>query len=127
MPTYGYKCTSEVCSSIMEDQSSMSLFKDHHPSCIVCGSVSNYVWVPSVPQVAFKDGPSGGWVSKGLRFQNIEPNSLLRQNADKTRDLAHRSKHCRIIRAKKLVLGPRLKESLEIRTGLRVPPRTTRL
>ena len=69
MPTYSYKCSSEDCSNVMEDQSSMSLFKDHHPSCVVCGSISNYVWVPSVPQVAFKDGPSGSWVSKGLRFQ----------------------------------------------------------
>lgn len=47
----------------------MSTFKEHHPECSECKAVCNYIWVPSVPQVAFKDGPSGSWVSKGLRFK----------------------------------------------------------
>ena len=47
----------------------MSSFKEHTPLCERCNSVCNYIWVPSVPQVAFKDGPSGSWVSKGLRFK----------------------------------------------------------
>lgn len=69
MPTYSYKCTNESCSHIREDSSSMSKFKEYHPECSECKSPCDYIWVPSVPQVAFKDGPSGSWVSKGLRFK----------------------------------------------------------
>ncbi len=47
----------------------MSSFKEHHPNCTNCGSICNYHWVPSVVQVAFKDGPSGGWPSKANHFK----------------------------------------------------------
>jgi hypothetical protein len=45
----------------------MSAFRDHHPPCTVCGTVCNYFYVPSIPQVVFKDGPTGSWPSKGDR------------------------------------------------------------
>lgn len=67
MPTYSYRCTS--CEEIREDDSTMSGFKDHHPECLSCKSPCDYIYVPSVPQVAFKDGASGSWPSKGGRFQ----------------------------------------------------------
>lgn len=47
----------------------MSSFKDHHPECPLCGTQCNYEFVATVPQIAFKDGPTGSWVSKGLRYQ----------------------------------------------------------
>lgn len=47
----------------------MSSFKEHHPACPKCGSVCNYVYTPTVCQVALKDGPTGSWPSKGMRFQ----------------------------------------------------------
>jgi hypothetical protein len=69
MPTYSYKCTAESCDNIQEDTASMKTYEDHHPACVVCGSVCNYVWVPSVPYVSFIDGPTGSWPSKGDRFK----------------------------------------------------------
>lgn len=84
MPIYSYKCTKEECGNITEDRASMSDFKDHTTGCSVCGSVSTYVWVPSVPQVSFLDGPSGSWPSKGNRFKKYRAqqsaNAERRQN-----------------------------------------------
>lgn len=69
MPTYFYRCSSPECNELREDDASMSSFKEHHPHCELCGAQCNYEFVATVPQVAFKDGPSGSWVSKGLRYQ----------------------------------------------------------
>jgi len=69
LPIYGYSCT--ACEKVHEGEASMSSFKEHHPNCPSCGSTCNYVWIPSVPQVALKDGPSGSWPSKGERFKNF--------------------------------------------------------
>lgn len=68
MPTYEYACPS--CQSHREDDASMSSFKDHHPPCLECGGPCDYTFVPTVVQVAFKDGPSGSWPSKGEHFKN---------------------------------------------------------
>lgn len=68
MPTYEYECT--ACKSRREDDASMSSFKEHHPPCLECGSPCDYTFVPTVVQVAFKDGPSGSWPSKGEHFKN---------------------------------------------------------
>lgn len=47
----------------------MSVFKQHEPPCTECGKICKYIYIATVPQVAFKDGPSGSWPSKGNRFQ----------------------------------------------------------
>lgn len=49
----------------------MSVFKDHHPTCESCSSPCDYIAILSVPQVAFKDGPSGSWPSKVGRFKDF--------------------------------------------------------
>ncbi len=67
MPTYHYSCT--ACEVVREDVASMRDFKEHEPACEKCGAVCRYVYVPTVPQVAFKDGPSGSWPSKGERIK----------------------------------------------------------
>lgn len=67
MPVYFYEC--ENCAHINEEWASMSEFKDLKPPCKECAGPTHNVFRPSVCQVAFKDGPSGSWVSKGLRFQ----------------------------------------------------------
>ena len=64
---YFYAC--DKCGDTIEDEASVNSFKDHHPVCEECGGIRNYVWVPTIPQVAFKDGPSGSWPSKGERFK----------------------------------------------------------
>ena len=69
MPTYSYKCTNTECENIREDDARISSFKEHHLDCTECGTTCNYIYVPSVPQVAFKDGPSGGWPSKANHFK----------------------------------------------------------
>lgn len=69
MPTYFYECTNEECKNVTEDTASMSSFKEHHPKCPECGNLCNNVFIPTVPQIAFKDGPSGSWPSKGERFK----------------------------------------------------------
>jgi hypothetical protein len=47
----------------------MRTYNDEHPPCNDCGGTTNYVYIPSVPYVSFKDGPSGSWPSKGDRFK----------------------------------------------------------
>lgn len=69
MPTYFYKCTKEDCGHVREDDARMSTYEDHHPPCTECGSVCNYTFIPTVPQIAFKDGPTGSWPSKGNHFK----------------------------------------------------------
>jgi len=68
MPIYFYQCSS--CENVLEHWASMSDYKDQHPACVECGSITNNVFKPSVSQVIYKDGPSGSWPSKGNRFQN---------------------------------------------------------
>ena len=67
MPVYFYEC--DACVHVFEEWASMSGYKDIKPACPRCNEPSHNVFVPSVPQVAFKDGPSGSWPSKGQRFQ----------------------------------------------------------
>lgn len=69
MPTYDYKCTNGECGHVREDDARMSEFKDRHPPCTECGSPCDYIWIPTIPQVAFKDGPTGSWPSKGNHFK----------------------------------------------------------
>jgi len=71
MPTYSYKCTSEPCGTVIEDDASMSGYLDHHPACTECGSPCNYVWVAYPVHAILKDGPSGSWPSKGERFKKF--------------------------------------------------------
>ena len=70
MPTYSYQCTVESCRHSHEEDHSIMTFKDHHPPCMECGAPCDYIFVPTVPYVSFKDGPSGSWPSKGERFKN---------------------------------------------------------
>jgi len=48
---------------------SISKFKEFEPKCDKCGSTCRYIYSPTVPQVAFKDGPSGSWPTKGAKFK----------------------------------------------------------
>lgn len=66
MPTYDFKCSS--CGNTFEDSCSISSRDTHFPKC-ECGGEASYVYIPSVPLVSFKDGPSGSWPSKGNRFK----------------------------------------------------------
>lgn len=68
MPTYFYRCT--ACEEVREDDATMAAFKEHHPPCTSCNSSCDYIYIPTVCQVALKDGPSGSWPSKGGRFQD---------------------------------------------------------
>ncbi len=67
MPTYDYKCT--ACKKLREDDCSMLTFKEHRPKCLACGAECKYVYIPTIAQVVFKDGPSGSWPSKGNHYQ----------------------------------------------------------
>lgn len=67
MNTYFYLCDS--CKKVREDDCSIHTFKEHHPKCLKCGKECDYTFIPTVPQVAFKDGPSGSWPSKGDRIK----------------------------------------------------------
>jgi len=68
--TYTYKCTS--CEKISEYELPItSDQKALHPPCHHCGDPCNYHWIPSVPQIVLKDGPSGSWPSKGNRFKQF--------------------------------------------------------
>jgi len=53
----------------------MSVFKEHTPPCPKCSKKCTYIYVPTVPQFSFKDGPSGSWPSKGERFKNYRRKS----------------------------------------------------
>ena len=63
---YSYRCTQ--CETVIEDSCSVNERENHHPSCTECGGICNYVYIPSVPQIAFIDGDSGSWPSKGERI-----------------------------------------------------------
>jgi DNA-directed RNA polymerase subunit RPC12/RpoP len=66
--TYSYKCTS--CEKISEHELPITADqKNLHPPCLHCGEPCDYTWVPSVPQIVFKDGPTGSYPSKGNRFK----------------------------------------------------------
>lgn len=81
MPYYTYKCTNADCGNETDRKASMSEFDKIHPECPDCGASSDYTFVPTVPQVAFKDGPSGGWPSKGNRFRDYR----MKASADAAR------------------------------------------
>ncbi len=74
---YTYRCSREECMdrstgerTIVEAELSIKEdFRALHPPCTSCGDPCDYFWVPSVPQVVLKDGPTGSWPSKGNRFK----------------------------------------------------------
>jgi hypothetical protein len=63
---YSFACPK--CNAITEDICKVDEREGHHPSC-ECGGICNYVYIPSVPQIAFLDGSSGSWPSKGERIK----------------------------------------------------------
>lgn len=65
---YDYKCSQ--CDNIQEEEHSAVGFKEFEPKCKKCGSVCKYTFTPTIVQFALKDGPSGSWASKGIRFKN---------------------------------------------------------
>lgn len=67
---YDFLCSNEECAEIREDECSMHVFKEHHPPCLKCGALCNYVFTPSIIQFAMKDGPSGISPSKAFRFKD---------------------------------------------------------
>jgi hypothetical protein len=69
MPTYSFKCPSETCETIIEDDASIKTYEEHHPPCPKCGGPCNYVYVPYLVHGVLKDGPTGSWPSKGERFK----------------------------------------------------------
>ena len=68
--TYTFQCP--TCEKITEAELPISIDqKAVHPPCMYCGEPCNYHWVPSVPQIVFKDGASSGWPSKANRFKGF--------------------------------------------------------
>jgi hypothetical protein len=57
------------CSHIQEDSCLVDERLIFTPKCEKCGSICRYKFTPTLFQFALKDGPSGSWVSKGLRYQ----------------------------------------------------------
>src|SRR5512135_828550 len=74
---YTYECTNEGCidpatgeRTLVEAEVSIKAdMRAAHPPCTSCGDPCNYKWVPSVPQIVLRDGPTGSWPSKGNRFK----------------------------------------------------------
>jgi hypothetical protein len=64
---YDYACN--TCSNIQEEMHSVDGFKEFTPKCVKCGGDCKYKFTPSVPQIAFLDGDSGSWPSKGERIK----------------------------------------------------------
>ena len=69
MPVYDFRCINVECRAIFEMDAKMSEFRDLRPACPKCKSECQYEFTPTIVQVAFKDGPSGSWPSKGDRFK----------------------------------------------------------
>ena len=67
---YDYYCLNAECENIQEEEHSVNGFKEFKPECKECGGVTEYRWTPSVPQVAFLDGPTGAFPGKGNSFKN---------------------------------------------------------
>jgi hypothetical protein len=57
------------CFHVQEDSCSVDERLVFAPKCEKCGSICHYKFTPTLFQFALKDGPSGSWVSKGLRYQ----------------------------------------------------------
>ena|ERR1700690_2249338 len=64
---YDYVCV--ICSNVQEEMHSVNGFKEFIPKCVKCGGDCKYKFTPSVPQIAFLDGDSGSWPSKGERIK----------------------------------------------------------
>jgi predicted nucleic acid-binding Zn ribbon protein len=92
IPTYSYLCGS--CENVTEDIASMSSFKDHKPKCSSCGGVCSYIFIPSVPQIAFKDGPSGGWPSKANRFKDYRAKRSVEMEKRQRDRYGHINRNC---------------------------------
>lgn len=64
---YNYACIS--CPNVQEENHSVNGFKEFTPKCTECGKDCKYKFIPSIVHVAFLDGPSGSWPSKGTRVK----------------------------------------------------------
>lgn len=64
---YSFRC--EKCENIQNGECSYKIFKEFTPTCEKCGGNCKYVFIPTVVHVAFLDGPSGSWPSKGTRVK----------------------------------------------------------
>lgn len=72
---YTYYCLNKKCEHSQDENHSVNGFKEFKPKCEKCGDVCEYRYTPSVPQIAFKDGPiTGSWPSKGVRFNKYRQN-----------------------------------------------------
>lgn len=67
---YTYYCLNTDCNHFQDENHRVDGFKEFKPFCEKCSGLCEYRYTPSVPQVAFRDGPTGSWPSKGDRFQN---------------------------------------------------------
>lgn len=66
---YTYYCKDIECNHSQDENHSVNGFKEFQPPCGKCGKLCEYRYTPSIPQVAFKDGPTGSWPSKGNRYK----------------------------------------------------------
>lgn len=71
---YTYYCTSKKCNKSQDENHPVAGFKEFRPTCGTCGKPCEYRFTPSIPQIAFKDGPSGSWPSKGERYKKYRAN-----------------------------------------------------
>lgn len=55
--------------ALREDEARMSTYEQHHPPCLECETLCNYEWIPSVPLVNWKDGETGSFIGKTIRYQ----------------------------------------------------------
>jgi hypothetical protein len=83
--TYTFKCAS--CEKISEYELPITADqKSVHPPCQYCSEPCDYHWVPSVPQIVFKDGPTGSWPSKGnhfKRFREKQSETMAKRQLDR--------------------------------------------
>lgn len=64
---YEYICTK--CENAQDEQHPVAGFKEFEPKCEKCGAKCLYNFNPAGVDFILKDGPSGGWPSKGNRVQ----------------------------------------------------------
>lgn len=94
MPKYDYRCENPICGFLTEKEVSISKFKDHHPTCIKCGSRMNYQFNPTVVQFALKDGPTGSWPSKGQRYKNYRTKRSQEMSGRQKDRYGHLNRDC---------------------------------
>ena len=64
---YSFEC--DKCKTVIEDSCKVDERENYHPPCTECDGICNYIYIPSVPQIAFLDGDSGSFPSKGERIK----------------------------------------------------------